>query len=105
MTDLQRLVASLIGRPLAPGLAVHPGEILREELQTRGLTQAAFAEQLGRPAQLVSEIVTGTKGITARTALDFERVLGVSADFWMRLQAAYELDVARVRVARAGGAQ
>lgn len=103
MTPLQRALASATGIPLAPGFAVHPGEILREELEARGLTQTAFAEQLGRSAQLVSEICTGKKSVTPETALGFERVLGVSADFWVRLQAAYALDVARMRAAKAAG--
>lgn len=105
MTPLQRALAAVSGPPLASGLAVHPGEILREELHARDLTQAAFAEELGRPAQLVNDICTGKRSVTAKTALDFERVLGASADFWVRLQAAYDLDVARVRAAKAGGAK
>jgi addiction module HigA family antidote len=104
VTPLQRAMASVSGPPLAPGLAVHPGEILREEIQARGLTQTALAEQLRRPVQLVNEVCTGKRSVTPATALGLERVLGVSADFWVRLQAAYDLDIARVRAAKAGGA-
>lgn len=72
-----------------------PGEVLRVELASRGLTQAAFAEQIGRPAQVVNEIVNGKKVVTAATARDFERVLGIEAGFWCHLQADYSLHVAQ----------
>jgi addiction module HigA family antidote len=97
VSDLLRALAAAIGGPLAPGAAVRPGALLREELEYRGLTQAAFAAQIGRPAQLVSEIVTGKKAITPETALDFELALGISADVWVRLQADYGLSIVRAR--------
>jgi HTH-type transcriptional regulator/antitoxin HigA len=51
---------------------------------------------MGRPVQTVNEIVRGKKAITAATALDLEDVLGVSAVFWLRLEAAYQLNRARL---------
>lgn len=78
-------------------LPIHPGEFLGEELQARGMTQRELARQLGRPEQVVSEIVNGKKGITAETALGLESVLGASADFWLGLQMTYELGIARRR--------
>lgn len=77
--------------------SVHPGEILREELKARGLTQSACAALIGRSVQVVNRIITGKQSITPDTALDLERGLGVSADFWVRLQADHDLWVARKR--------
>lgn len=82
-------------------LAIHPGEILAEELEARAMTQRALAEAIGRPEQVISEIVHGKKGITAETALQLAAAFGVSAEFWMNLQTTYELTLAR-RSARAG---
>jgi len=79
------------------GRTMSPGEILRAVLVQHGITQAEFAEQLGRPAAVISEIVNGKKAITADTALDFERVLGVDAQFWCHLQADHALAQARMR--------
>lgn len=76
-------------------LAIHPGEFLAEELEARAMTQRALAEAIGRPEQVISEIVRGKKGITAGTALQLSVVFGVSAEFWMNLQTAYELTMAR----------
>ncbi|HKY35452.1 MAG TPA: HigA family addiction module antitoxin [Polyangiaceae bacterium] len=74
-----------------------PGDVLRRELDARGLSQRAFAELTGRPEQVVSEIIRGKKRITAETALDFARALGIEAEFWLGLQVNYELDHARNR--------
>jgi HTH-type transcriptional regulator/antitoxin HigA len=79
-------------------LAVPPGETLRDELRARGLTQKELATRIGRPPQAINEIVRGRKAITAETALALEGVFeGISARFWLNLQADYELTLARIR--------
>jgi HTH-type transcriptional regulator/antitoxin HigA len=79
-----------------PDVAIPPGETLAEEIEARGLSQAELARRMGRPVQAVNEIVRGKKTITAATALDLEDALGVSALFWLRLEAAYQLNRARL---------
>ncbi len=76
-------------------MAIHPGEFLREELEARSLSQRALATQIGRPYQVVNEIVRGKKTITAQTAVQLEEALGIAADYWMNLRTAYELTIAR----------
>lgn len=78
-----------------------PGLILRTELAGRGMTQLELAEAMGRPPQVVSEIVTGRKSITPDTAIDLEVALGIEAGFWLRARFTYELDQARRRRAAA----
>ncbi len=70
-------------------LAIHPGEVLAEELEARAMTEKALA--LHRPPQVINKIIRGKKAITAETALELERVLGPSARFWMNLQTTYDL--------------
>ncbi len=82
--------------------AIPPGELLHEELETRNMTQKQLAQAMGRPPQLVSEVCRGKKEITAETALDLERVLGIPANFWMNLEADYRLALARKRRQNAG---
>ena len=79
-----------------PDVAIHPGEILAEELAAREMTQVALAERMGRPVQAVNEIVNGKKAITAATALELEKALGVPAHVWVNLQGQYELTQARL---------
>jgi addiction module HigA family antidote len=81
---------------LAP---VHPGEILLEEfLVPLELTQYRLAKSLTVPARRINEIVHGTRGISADTALRLARFFGTSDRFWLNLQAAYDLDVERDRL-------
>jgi HTH-type transcriptional regulator/antitoxin HigA len=75
---------------------VPPGETLADELAARKMTQKALAVRMGRPLQVVNEIVLGKKAITAATALDLEKALGVSALTWMSLEVGYQLTKARL---------
>jgi len=73
----------------------HPGEILLEEfLQPAGLTQSAFAEELGWTKTRLNELIKGKRGIAAESALDLAEVLGTTPKLWMNLQATYDLDKA-----------
>jgi addiction module HigA family antidote len=76
----------------------HPGEILLEEfLEPAGLSQAAFARQLGWTRARLNELIRGKRGISAESALDLSEALGTSAKLWMNLQSTYDLDRAASR--------
>ncbi len=76
-------------------LAIPPGEYLLEASAELGLNQADLARRMGRPVQVISEIVKGIKAITPDTALQLEEVLGVPAHIWTGLEADYQLIRAR----------
>lgn len=67
------------------------GEVLADELDARGWTQADFAEILGRPAQFVSEIISGRKEITRESATQIAAALGTSPEMWLKMQDRYYL--------------
>jgi addiction module HigA family antidote len=73
---------------------VHPGETIGEELEARGLSAHAFALKLRVPANRISEIIAGRRAISPETALRLARYFGNSAEFWMRLQSHYDLEMA-----------
>ena len=74
---------------------IHPGEILREEfLLPLGMTAHALAMALQVPAPRINDIVRERRGVTADTALRLSRYLGSSAEFWLGLQADYDLRIA-----------
>jgi len=74
--------------------SVHPGEVLSEEfLKPMNLSQNRLALNLCVPARRINEIVLGKRSITADTALRLARYFGTSAEFWLGLQAQYDLDV------------
>ena len=73
----------------------HPGWLLAEELEVRGMSQRELARRIGRPSQVVNGIVRGRRAITATTALQLEAEFGTRAYIWLRLQADYNLYIAR----------
>lgn len=76
---------------------VHPGEILGEELDERGLSASALATALGVPTNRVTAILNGQRGVTADTALRLARYFGTTPQLWLNLQKTYELRVAEIR--------
>ncbi len=81
--------------PFSSDLPVPPGSVLKDEIDFRGITQKELANRMGRPQQAISEIVNGKKAVTAETALELERVLGIKAHIWVNLEAGYRLTLAR----------
>jgi HTH-type transcriptional regulator / antitoxin HigA len=76
---------------------IWPGEFLAEELEARDMSQRQLAAIMGRPPQAINEIVRGKKALTAVTALELERALGIPAYLWLRMEARYRLALARRR--------
>ena len=76
----------------------HPGAILKEELEVRGLSSNAFALRLRVPPQRIQEIVAGKRSISPETALRLEASLGTPARLWLNMQAAYDLAIAEAKV-------
>jgi HTH-type transcriptional regulator / antitoxin HigA len=78
-----------------PDYATPPGQTLLEILETVGLSQAELAERTGRPKKTINEIIKGKAAVTPETALQFERVLGIAASFWVSLEQHYRQALAR----------
>ena len=77
-------------------ITTHPGEMLKHEfLIPMNLSASALARSMHVPANRITELVNGRRDITGDTALRLERVLGVSAEFWMRLQSSHDLTKAK----------
>ena len=75
---------------------VHPGEILREELEELSMSAKAIARELGVPQNRISDILRGRRGITADTALRLARYLNTTPQVWLNLQKTYELRIAEL---------
>jgi len=75
--------------------AIHPGELLAEILGEIGVSRPAFARAVGVSAVRLSHVVTGARPITADLALRFGKAFGHSPEYWLNLQAAYDLAAAR----------
>ena len=71
--------------------AVHPGEVLKDELEEMGITPTAFARQINVPPNRVGQIIAGKRSVTGDTALRFGHWFGVEPQFWLNLQAQFDL--------------
>ena len=74
--------------------AVHPGEILKDELDELGITPTEFARQIDVPPNRISQIISGKRSITGDTALRLGHWFGSEPQFWLNLQAQYDLVIA-----------
>jgi len=72
-----------------------PGETLLETLQEKGISQTEFAERCGIPTKTINEIVKGKTMITTKSALQFERVLGIPSNFWVSRERHYREYITR----------
>lgn len=88
---------SPVANAYLPDTVSLPGETLQEVLDDRQMSQAELAERTGRPKKTINEIIKGKAAITPETALQFERVLGISAGFWNKLESNYRESVARAQ--------
>ena len=81
-----------------PFTATHPGVLIRDELDVRPeLRQKDLAKELGVKASFINEIIKGKRPVTADIAILLEKVLGISADYWMKFQSQFEIDKARIK--------
>lgn len=89
--------AKKIYRPeeLQPSEPIHPGEMLKDELEARGISQRKFAGLIGMPYTAFNEIINGKRPITTDTALKIEAATGIAATIWRGLQSDYDMQTAR----------
>lgn len=89
--------AKRIYRPdeLQPSEPIHPGEMLRDELEARGISQRKFAAVIGVSYSVLNEVINGKRPITTDTALKIEAATGIPAYIWINMQSAYNMQTAR----------
>ena len=75
--------------------ATHPGELLKEEIEYRKLSQSSLAKQMGVPYTALNDIINERRPLTANTAMLFEAALGINADLLMRMQLKYNMQIVR----------
>ena len=78
-------------------MATHPGEVLAAELEERGITQKAFAKQIGMRPSHLSELINGKRNVTMAIADKLQEALGIDAQSWMNLQIQYNYDIKKAK--------
>jgi antitoxin HigA-1 len=81
-----------------PRPAIHPGEILAEELTALSITPTELARQLNVPPNRITQIVNGKRAITGDTALRLGHWFGMSPQFWLNLQGSYDIRLAKAEI-------
>lgn len=89
MIEITGTSPQMIANNLVAFEPTHPGEVLREELECRGITQTRLAKEIGLKVSLLNELINGKRDFTIEYAMMIEAALGIEADFWMNLQSSY----------------
>ena len=85
----------MIANNLEPAFPTHPGEIVKDEIEYRGISQRKLAEQMGIGYSVLNEILNARRPVTEKTAMMFEAALGLNAETLIRLQSKYNMRIAR----------
>ena len=83
------------GKEIFTDIALHPGDVLSNELQAREIKKIVFAEQIGMKPGHLSELLHGKRHVSAATAIKLEKLLNIPAEYWMRVQVYYDLFIER----------
>ena len=81
---------------ITPFIATHPGEMIKDELKERKMTQKQLAEMSGIKASILSETINGKRSVSLNMAVALEKSLEIPADIWMNMQNQYDLDSANI---------
>jgi addiction module HigA family antidote len=95
MITIQGVDPKMIANNLTPYEPTHPGELLKEEIEYRGISQRKLASQMGMSYSVLNEILNAHRPLTANTAMLFEAALGVEAEPLMRMQLKYNMQIAQ----------
>lgn len=91
---VEGVASGMIANNLNPSAAIHPGEMIKDEIEYRGISQKALAKEIGISASILNEVLNGKRAINTEYALLLEAALGIEADLWLRLQADYNKQIA-----------
>lgn len=83
-------------KEFTPFVATHPGEMIKDELKERGMTQKQLADETGIKTSVLSETINGKRSVSLNVALALEKSLNIPADVWMNMQTQYDLDKANI---------
>ena len=94
----QSKIISSSGSNIELNILLHPGEVLRNELEARGEVKSAFAMRLGLYPSHFSNLLKGKRDISASIAVKLEKELSIPAEFWLGLQMDYDLQIEREKL-------
>ncbi|MBQ3382482.1 MAG: HigA family addiction module antidote protein [Bacteroidales bacterium] len=87
---------NVIDESTTPFIATHPGELIKDELAERKMTQKQLADITGIKTSILSQTINGKRSISLNMAVKLEKALDIPADLWMNLQTQYNIDSANI---------
>ena len=91
MITLQGVDPHMIANNLEPGEPTHPGEVIKDEIEFRGISQRKLATQMGMSYTILNEVLNCKRAVTTEYALLFEAALGIDAELWIKMQSRYNM--------------
>jgi addiction module HigA family antidote len=95
MDTTNNMVKNKTANNMTSSMLIHPGEMIKDEINARGITQKELAQQMGVSYTVFNEILNGKRPVTTEYALLLEAALGTNASIWIGLQADYNLQKAK----------
>ncbi len=95
MITLTNIDQAMIANNLTPFEPTHPGELIRDELEARNISQAKLAERIGVSPSLLNEVINGKRAVNTELALLLEAALGIEAEMFLKLQSEYNMQIAK----------
>jgi addiction module HigA family antidote len=95
MITLTGIDSRMIANNLEPSEPIHPGELLKEEIEYRGISQKELAKRTGISYTVLNEVLNCKRAVTTEYALLLEAALGIEAGMWIRIQADYNMQTAK----------
>ncbi|MGN1237072.1 MAG: HigA family addiction module antitoxin [Bacteroidaceae bacterium] len=91
MIKLEGIDPKMIANNIELSEPIHPGEMIKEELECRGISQKKFSEQTGIPYTALNEVLNCKRSVSTEYALLFEAALGIEAGIWIKTQTEYDI--------------
>ena len=91
MITLNGVDPHMIANNLEPGEPTHPGEVIKDEIEFRGISQRKLATQMGMSYTILNEVLNCKRAVTTEYALLFEAALGIDAELWLKMQSRYNM--------------
>ena len=95
MIEIKGTDPKMIANNLEPFEPTHPGGLLKEEIECRGISQKELSRQTGIPYTALNEVLNGKRAITTEYALLIEAALGIESDFWLKMQMDYNIQTTK----------
>ena len=95
MIHIDGVKDNMIANNVDPFEPTHPGEVIRDELEDRGISQRQLAKKMGMSYSVLNDIINGKRDISVEYAMMLEAALGIDADFWINMKTQYSKQMAK----------